>query len=48
VITGTPTTSRKNVDHVLGPAETGYVTVDDDAIEAMVDERQQVAEQLGE
>jgi len=38
----------EEVDHVLGPTETSYVAVDDDAIEAMVDERQEVAEQLGE
>ena len=45
---------RCDTDHVaeemhylLGPRQTAQVTVNDNAVEAVVDERQHVAEQLG-
>jgi hypothetical protein len=46
---------RRSADHVveevhylLGPPQAAEVTVNDDAVEAVVDKRQQIAEQLGE
>jgi hypothetical protein len=36
------------MDHVLGPGETRQVAVNDDAVEAVINERQQMAEQAGE
>jgi hypothetical protein len=34
--------------HLLGPRQAAEVTVNDNAVEAVVDESQHVAEQLGE
>jgi len=36
------------VDHVLGAAEPRQIAVNDDAVEAVINEGQQVAEQPGE
>ncbi len=38
----------EKVHHLLGPRQGAEVAVNDNAVEAMVDERQEVAEQLGE
>ena len=38
----------EEVHHLLGPRQTAEVAVNDNAVEAVVDEGQQVAEQLGE
>ena len=38
----------EEVHHLLGPRQGAEVTVNDNAVEAVVDERQEVAEQLGE
>ena len=38
----------EEVNHLLGPRQAAEVTVNDNAVETMVDERQQVAKQLGE
>src|SRR6266850_1016765 len=38
----------EEVNHLLGPRQPAEVTVNDDAVEAVVDEGQQIAEQLGE
>ena len=38
----------EEVHHPLGPRQSAQVAVYDDAVEAVVDEDQQVAEQLGE
>jgi len=38
----------EEVHHLLRPRQGAEVTVNDNAVEAVVDERQQVAEQLGE
>ena len=36
------------MDYVLKPRETGEVAVNDDAVKAVIDKHQQVAEQQGE
>src|SRR6266404_9480136 len=38
----------EEVHHLLGPRQAAEVTVNDNTVEAVVDERQQVTEQLGE
>jgi hypothetical protein len=38
----------EEVHHLLGPRQTAEVTVNDNAVEAVVDESQQVTEELGE
>jgi hypothetical protein len=38
----------EEVDHVLGAAEPRQIAVNDDAVEAVINEGQQVAEQPGE
>ena len=38
----------EEVHHLLGPCQTGKIAVNDDAVEAVIDERHQVAEQLDE
>lgn len=38
----------EEVHHLLGSRQGAEVTVNDNAVEAVVDERQEVAEQLGE
>jgi len=38
----------EEVHHLLGPRQPTEVTVNDNAVEAVVDEGQQIAEQLGE
>jgi hypothetical protein len=48
VITGTPTTCHEEVRHLVVPSQTGWLTVNDDAVEVVIDERYQFAEQLGE
>ncbi len=48
LITGTPTTSTEEVRDLLGRERALRSAVNDDAVEAVVDEGGQVAEQLGE
>ena len=38
----------EEVHHLLGPRQAAQVTVNDNAVEAVVEERQHVAEQLAE
>src|SRR5262245_56917894 len=38
----------KEMDHLFGPGQAAEVAVDDDAVEAVVDENQQAGEQLCE
>jgi hypothetical protein len=38
----------EEIHHLLGPRQGAEVTVNDNSVEAVVDERQEVAEQLGE
>jgi hypothetical protein len=38
----------EEVHHLLGPRQAAEVTVNDNAVEAVIDESQHVAEQLGE
>ena len=38
----------EEVHHLLGPRQPAEVAVNDNAVEAVVDEGQQIAEQLGE
>jgi hypothetical protein len=41
-----PKTSRKKIDHLLGSGKAAQVTMDDDAVEAMVYKDQQAGIQL--
>ncbi len=38
----------EEVNHLLGPRQAAEVTVNDNTVETVVDERQQLAKQLGE
>ena len=38
----------EEVNHLLGPGQPGKIAVDHDTVEAVVDERQQIAEQFDE
>src|SRR5262249_45879485 len=42
------TNLAKEMDHMLGSGQTRQVAVNDDAVEAVINERQQMAEQAGE